>query len=68
MLAELLGDNKQLAAHMRETHSLCEERDDVATASLMEVWIVEAERRTWFLFEAMRCERALKDIGPELMT
>jgi starvation-inducible DNA-binding protein len=54
MLAELRDDNNQLAAHMRETHSLCEEHDDVATASLLEVWIDEAERRTWFLFEATR--------------
>jgi starvation-inducible DNA-binding protein len=54
MLAELRDDNKQLAAHMRETHSLCEEHEDVATASLLEVWIDEAERRTWFLFEATR--------------
>src|ERR1700744_3554883 len=52
MLAELRDDNKQLAAHMRETHGLCEEHNDVATASLLEVWIDEAERRTWFLFEA----------------
>jgi starvation-inducible DNA-binding protein len=54
MLAELRDDNKQLAAHMRETHGLCDEGDDVATASLLEVWIDEAERRTWFLFEASR--------------
>jgi len=54
MLAELRDDNEQLAAHMRETHSLCEEHDDVATTSLLEVWIDEAERRTWFLFEATR--------------
>jgi starvation-inducible DNA-binding protein len=54
MLAELREDSKQLAAHMRETHGLCEEHDDVATASLLEVWIDEAERRTWFLFEATR--------------
>jgi starvation-inducible DNA-binding protein len=54
MLAELRDDNKQLAANMRETHGLCEERDDVATASLLEAWIDEAERRTWFLFEATR--------------
>jgi starvation-inducible DNA-binding protein len=51
MLAELRDDNKQLTAHMRETHGLCDEREDVATASLLEVWIDEAERRTWFLFE-----------------
>ncbi len=54
MLAELRDDNKQLVANMRETHDLCDEHRDVATASLIEVWIDEAERRTWFLFEATR--------------
>jgi starvation-inducible DNA-binding protein len=54
MLAELRDDNKQLVARMRETHDLCDEHGDVATASLLEVWIDEAERRTWFLFEATR--------------
>jgi starvation-inducible DNA-binding protein len=54
MLAELRDDNKQLAASLRETHGLCDEHGDVATASLLEVWIDEAERRTWFLFEASR--------------
>jgi len=54
MLAELCDDNKQLAASMRETHGLCEQHNDVATTSLLEVWIDEAERRTWFLFEASR--------------
>jgi starvation-inducible DNA-binding protein len=54
MLAELRDDNKDLAARMRETHALCDEHGDVATASLLEVWIDEAERRTWFLFEASR--------------
>ena len=54
MLAELRDDNKQLAARLRETHGLCDEHGDVATASLLEVWIDEAERRTWFLFEAGR--------------
>jgi starvation-inducible DNA-binding protein len=57
MLAELRDDNKELAARMRETHDLCEEHGDVATASLLEVWIDEAERRTWFLFEATRESR-----------
>jgi starvation-inducible DNA-binding protein len=52
MLAELRDDNKQLAAHLRETHGLCDEHGDVASASLLETWIDEAERRTWFLFEA----------------
>ena len=54
MLAELREDNKQLVNEMRRTHALCDEHDDVATASLIEVWIDEAERRTWFLFEASR--------------
>jgi len=54
MLAELRDDNKQLAANLRETHGLCGEEGDVATASLLETWIDEAERRTWFLFEASR--------------
>jgi starvation-inducible DNA-binding protein len=54
MLAELRDDNKTLAARMREAHNLCEEHRDVATASLIEIWIDEAERRTWFLFEASR--------------
>jgi starvation-inducible DNA-binding protein len=54
MLAELRDDNKQLAANLRETHALCDERGDVASASLIENWIDEAEKRTWFLFEATR--------------
>jgi starvation-inducible DNA-binding protein len=54
MLAELRDDNLQLAAHMRETHGLCDEHADVASASLLENWIDEAERRVWFLFEASR--------------
>jgi starvation-inducible DNA-binding protein len=54
MLAELLEDNKQLAAHMRQTHSLCDECGDVASASLLETWIDEAEGRAWFLLEATR--------------
>jgi starvation-inducible DNA-binding protein len=54
MLAELRDDNIEMAARMRETHDLCDEHGDVATASLLEVWIDETERRTWFLFEAGR--------------
>jgi len=54
MLAELRDDNKQLAASMRAVHDVCEEHGDIATASLIEVWIDEAERRSWFLFEATR--------------
>jgi starvation-inducible DNA-binding protein len=54
MLAELREDNKTFAAHLREAHDVCDEHRDVATASLIEVWIDETERRTWFLFEASR--------------
>ena len=54
MLAELREDNQQLAARLRQTHHVCDEHRDVATASLIEVWIDETERRTWFLFEASR--------------
>src|SRR5216117_1789540 len=54
MLAELAEDNKTLATRLREAHNVCDEHRDVATASLIEVWIDETERRTWFLFEATR--------------
>lgn len=54
MLAELRDDNQQLAASLREAHGVCEEAGDIASASLIEVWIDETERRTWFLFEATR--------------
>jgi starvation-inducible DNA-binding protein len=54
MLAELRDDNKRLAERMRETHGVCDDHGDVATASLLENWIDEAERRVWFLFEASR--------------
>jgi starvation-inducible DNA-binding protein len=54
MLAELRDDNKELAQRMREVHGLCDEHGDVASASLLENWVDEAERRTWFLFEASR--------------
>ena len=54
MLAELREDSKTLAARLREAHSVCDEHKDIATASLIEVWIDETERRTWFLFEASR--------------
>jgi starvation-inducible DNA-binding protein len=54
MLAELREDNKTLAANFREAHNVCEEHRDIATASLIEVWIDETERRMWFLFEATR--------------
>jgi starvation-inducible DNA-binding protein len=54
MLAELVEDNKTLAARLREAHGVCDDQNDIATASLIEVWIDETERRTWFLFEAAR--------------
>jgi starvation-inducible DNA-binding protein len=56
MLAELCEDNKALAARLREAHNVCDEHRDFATASLIEVWIDETERRTWFLFEASQRE------------
>ena len=52
MLAELCEDNKTLTARLREAHNVCHEHRDIATASLIEVWIDETERRTWFLFES----------------
>jgi len=52
MLKELEADNRAMASAMRKAHELCDDNDDVATASLLEVWIDQAERRTWFLFEA----------------
>lgn len=56
MLTELCEDNKALAGRLREAHDLCDEHRDVATASLIEVWIDETERRTWFLFESSQRE------------
>ena len=53
MLVELRGDNQELTRSLRATHELCERRDDVATASLIENWIDETERRTWFLSEVV---------------
>jgi starvation-inducible DNA-binding protein len=61
MLAELRDDNKQLVVTMRAVHGVCDEYGDVATASLLEVWIDETERRTWFLFEATRNTRGEND-------
>jgi starvation-inducible DNA-binding protein len=54
MLTELLKDNKQLAASLREAHAICDEGGDVASASLIENWIDEAEHRAWFLYETTR--------------
>ena len=54
MIAELAEDNQTLAARLREAHNVCDEYRDFATASLIEVWIDETERRTWFLSEIKR--------------
>ena len=54
MLAELHEDNKTLVLKMHEIHNLCDEVGDVATASLLENWIDETQRRSWFLYEATR--------------
>jgi starvation-inducible DNA-binding protein len=54
MLAELAEDNRTFVTHLREAHSLADEEGDSATTSLIEVWIDQAERRAWFLFETSR--------------
>ena len=54
MLAELREDNKTLAARLREAHNVTDEYRDIASSSLLENWIDETERRTWFLFESSR--------------
>jgi starvation-inducible DNA-binding protein len=54
MVAELREDNRAMLASMREVHDLCDEERDVATASVLETWIDETERRIWFLFEIGR--------------
>ena len=54
MLAELREDNSTLVARLREAHGVCGEHNDIGTSSMIEVWIDESERRTWFLFEASR--------------
>jgi starvation-inducible DNA-binding protein len=54
MLVQLLEDNKQLRASLRSVHALCDEYGDIASASLIEIWVDEAEHRAWFLLEATR--------------
>jgi starvation-inducible DNA-binding protein len=54
MLAELLADNREFTAYLRATHEICDRQNDVATASLIENWIDETERRSWFLHEIVR--------------
>jgi starvation-inducible DNA-binding protein len=54
MLSELLDDSQKLTKFLRATHEVCEKHNDVATASMIEVWIDQTERRTWFLFETVQ--------------
>jgi starvation-inducible DNA-binding protein len=54
MLSQLRNDNLQLTGFLREAHGVCARGNDVATTSLIEVWIDQAERRTWFLTEIVR--------------
>jgi starvation-inducible DNA-binding protein len=54
MLAELADDNRILTVSLRQAHNVCDEHGDIATASLIEVWVDQTERRSWFLFEATR--------------
>lgn len=56
MLSELAEDNRRLAGFLRAAHAVCEDHNDVASTSLIEVWIDEAERRSWFLYECTRAE------------
>ena len=57
MLAELADDNRRLIGFLRTTHDTCDSHNDVGSTSLLEVWIDEAERRSWFLYEATRQQR-----------
>jgi len=66
MLAELGKDNATLTECMRQTHGVCDDHGDVASASLLETWIDEAEQRIWFLFEAGRAESRPSILGHEL--
>ena len=54
MLRELMNDNKKVAEDMRKAHEVCDDHDDPASASMIEVWLDQTEKRTWFLFEAAR--------------
>ena len=56
MISELCDDNQQLTRSLRATHEVCDNHNDVATASLIEVWIDETERRTWFLAEIAQAD------------
>lgn len=58
MIVELMGDNKAMARAMREAHSICDDAEDIASASLLENYVDETEKRTWFLFEISRAATA----------
>jgi starvation-inducible DNA-binding protein len=62
MLAELREDNAQLITRLRAAHDVCDDEGDVATTSFIEIWIDEAERRVWFLFEASRPAEAAQPL------
>jgi starvation-inducible DNA-binding protein len=64
MLVELMNDNLSLAARLRDAHELCDRHRDIATASLIEVWLDETENRTWFLFEATRDLTVSRGVQP----
>ena len=64
MLRELMEDNKHMAAAMRKAHKLADDHEDSGTAGLLETFIDETERRTWFLFEASRAGRQQRGVGP----
>ena len=63
MLTELASDNRRLIGFLRATHEICERHNDVATASMIEVWIDQSERRTWFLSETARGRQTMATVG-----
>src|SRR4029079_2932413 len=68
MLKELMDDNKKVTQRMREAHEVADDHEDVATASLIENWIDQTEKRTWFLFEAARGASNDGHRGPRALT
>ena len=63
MLTELASDNRRLTGFLRAAHEICERHNDVATASMIEVWIDQSERRTWFLSETARGRQTMATVG-----
>lgn len=61
MLSELCDDNRDLTRNLRQLHALCGDHGDVATASLLEIWIDEAEGRTWYLVETAKAQSSPKE-------